>query len=138
MTTRLIMAILSNSLVEAIIVAVILWGLPKLGINIPLYGLILICVAFLIYAVLSYNIGSRTLRKKPLPGFTSMVGVEGQVVRRLAPEGLVRIEGELWNARGENGPIDAGTDVIVVSQSGLKVVVRPKQRDNPTEPENPS
>ncbi len=138
MNTRLIMAILSNSLIEAIIVSVILWGLPRLGINIPLYGLILICVAFLIYALLSYNMGSRTLRKKPLPGFTSMVGIEGQVVSRLAPEGLVRIEGELWNARGENGPIDAGTDVVVVSQSGLKVVVRPKQRDNPSDLENPS
>jgi membrane-bound ClpP family serine protease len=126
MSTRLILAVLSNSLIEAIIVAVVLWGLPRLGINIPLYGLILICVAFLIYAVVSFNIGSRTLRKKPLPGFTTMVGVEGQVVSRLAPEGLVRIKGELWNARSENGPIDVGTDVIVVSQSGLKVVVHPK------------
>jgi membrane-bound ClpP family serine protease len=126
MSTRLILAVLSNSLIEAIIVAVVLWGLPRLGINIPLYGLILICVAFLIYAVVSFNIGSRTLRKKPLPGFTTMVGVEGQVVSRLAPEGLVRIKGELWNARSENGPMDVGTDVIVVSQSGLKVVVHPK------------
>lgn len=31
MNTRLIMAILSNSLIEAIIVAVVLWGLPRLG-----------------------------------------------------------------------------------------------------------
>jgi membrane-bound ClpP family serine protease len=131
MTTRLVMAVISNTLIEAIIVAIILWGLPRLGIHIPLYGLILISVAFLVYAVLSYNIGSRTLRKKPLPGFTTMVGVEGQVVSQLAPEGLVKIEGELWNARSENGPIDAGTDVIVVSQSGLKVVVRPKQHNNP-------
>jgi len=126
MSARLIMAVLSNLLIEAIIVVVILWGLPRLGIRIPLYGLILICVAFLTYAVISYNIGSRTLRKKPVPGFTTMVGVEGQVVSRLAPEGLVRIEGELWNARSENGPIDVGIDVIVVSQNGLKVIVRPK------------
>lgn len=69
------------------------------------------------------------MRKKPLPGFTTMVGVEGQVVSRLAPEGLVRIEGELWNARSENGPIDAGIDVIVISQRGLKVVVRLKQNE---------
>jgi len=138
MNTRLIMAILSNSLIEAIIVAVVLWGLPRLGVHMPLYGLILICVAFLIYAVISYNIGSRTLRKKPLPGFTTMVGVEGQVVSRLAPEGLVRIEGELWNARSENGPIDAGIDVIVISQNGLKLVVRPKQHYGTPDLENPS
>ena len=127
MSARLIMAVLSNLLIEAVIVVVILWGLPRLDIHLPVYGLVLICVAFLIYAVISYNIGSRTLRKKPVPGFTTMVGVEGQVVIRLAPEGLVRIEGELWNARSENGPIDVGTDVVVVGQNGLKVVVRPKQ-----------
>lgn len=137
MSTRLIMSILSNSLIEAAIVAVILWGLPRLGIHIPLYGLILICIVFLVYAVLSYNIGSRTLSKKPLPGLTTMVGVEGEVVSRLAPEGLVRIEGELWNARSENGPIDVGTDVIVVSQNGLKVVVRPTQQTQSTNLENP-
>ena len=138
MNTRLIMAILSNSLIEAIIVAVVLWGLPRLGVHIPLYGLILICAAFLVYAVISYNLGSRTLRKKPLPGFTTMVGVEGQVVSRLAPEGLVRIEGELWNARSENGPIDVGIDVIVIGQNGLKVMVRPKQHSSAPDLENPS
>jgi len=136
MSTRLIMAIINNLLIEAIIVSVILWGFPRLGVHIPLYGLILICVAFLIYAVVSYDIGSRTLRKKPLPGFTTMIGVEGEVVSRLAPEGLVRIEGELWSARSENGPIDEGTRVIVVSQNGLKVVVRPKQHDKPPSPGN--
>jgi membrane-bound ClpP family serine protease len=129
MNARLIMAIFTNLLYEAIIVAVILWGLPRWDIYIPLYGLILICAAFAVFGVISFHIGSRTLMRKQLPGLTSMVGIEGQVVNRLAPEGFVRIGGELWNARAENGSIDVGTDVIVVRQSGLKVVVRRKQAD---------
>jgi len=135
MNARLIMAIFTNLLYEAIIVAVILWGLPRWGIRIPLYGLILICVAFAVYGVMSFLAGSRTLRRKPLPGLTTMVGMEGQVVSPLAPEGFVRIGGELWNARAENGSIDAGADVIVIRQSGLKVVVRRKQADNSGKPE---
>jgi membrane-bound ClpP family serine protease len=138
MNARLIMAIFTNLLYEAIIVAVILWGLPRWGIHIPLYGLILLCIAFAIYGVVSFLIGSRTLRRKPLPGLTTMVGIEGQVVSRLAPEGFVRIGGELWNARAGNGSIDVGADVIVVRQYGLKVVVHRKQADNSRKPETQS
>jgi membrane-bound ClpP family serine protease len=138
MNARLIMAVFTNLLYEAIIVAVILWGLPRLGIRIPLYGLILICIAFAVYGGISFLIGSRTLKRKPLPGLTSMIGLEGQVVSRLAPEGFVRIGGELWNARADNGSIEAGADVIVVHQSGLNVIVRRKQADNSDKPETRS
>ena len=138
MNVRLIMTIFTNLVYEAIIVALLIWGLPRLGIHIPLYGIILICVAFLIYAVVLFIIGDRTLRKKPLPGFTTMVGLEGQVVSRLAPEGAVRIEGELWNARAENGNVEGGAEVIVVRQYGLKLVVRQKQPDKAGKPENQS
>ena len=127
MNARLVTAILTNLLYEAIIVAVLKWGLPRLGIDLPLYGIILICVAFLMYAVVMFVVGSRTLAKRPMPGFTTMVCLEGQVVSRLAPEGTVKIEGELWNARAESGTIDVGADVVVVRQYGLRVVVRPKQ-----------
>jgi membrane protein implicated in regulation of membrane protease activity len=130
MNARLVMTILTNLLYEAIIVVVLIWGLPALGMHVPLYGIILICVAFLIYAVVLYIIGGRALTKKPLSGFTTMECLEGQVVSRLAPEGTVKIGGELWSARAENGIIDVGTDVVVVRQNGLKVVVRPKQPDN--------
>ena len=135
MNARLIMAIFTNLLYEAIIVALLIWGLPGLGIHIPLYGITLICVAFLIYAVVLFIIGDRTLRKKPLPGFTTMVGLQGQVVSQLAPEGVVRIEGELWNARAENGTIEGGAEVIVVRQYRLKLVVHRKQPDNAPKPE---
>ena len=138
MNARLIMTIFTNLLYEAIIVALLIWGLPRLGIHIPPYGITLICLAFLIYAVVLFIIGSRTLRKKPLPGFTTMVGLEGQVVSRLAPDGILRIEGELWNARAENSTIEVGSEVIVVRQYRLKLAVRRKQPDNARKPENQS
>jgi vacuolar-type H+-ATPase subunit H/membrane protein implicated in regulation of membrane protease activity len=138
MKARLIITIFTNLVYQAIIVAVIIWGLPRWGVNIPLYCLILICVAVAVYGVGSFLIGNRTLRRKPLPGLTTMVGIEGQVASRLAPEGFVRIGGELWNARAEDGSIDVGADVIVVRQSRLKVVVCRKQADNSRKPETES
>ncbi len=126
---RLIIAIITNLLDEAVIVAAIIFGLPRLGINIPVWGIALICVLFLIYAVAFYQIGSKIIKKKPMPGFSDMVGIKGKVTAPLNPVGLVKIEGELWEARAESGTIEAGTEVIVISQSGLRLIVRPQLHD---------
>ena len=42
----------------------------------------------------------------------------------LAPEGLVRIKGELWKAKSASGSMDIGEKVIVVGQDGLELTVR--------------
>jgi membrane protein implicated in regulation of membrane protease activity len=121
---RLIIAILTSLLDEALIVFVILWGLPQLGINLPLYIILIICAAFVVYAVVFYQAGSRALIRRPVKGFTDQVGLEGKAVNRLSPEGTVKISGELWNARSESGEIEAGARVIVTGQDGFKLIVR--------------
>jgi membrane-bound ClpP family serine protease len=126
MRTRLIIAIITSLLDEIIIIALILWGLPRLGIRIPWYGTVLIVAGFAAFAVLLYRAGSRSLMKQPVPGLTNMVGVKGRVVSPLTPEGYVKIKGELWESRAENGHIEAGIDVIVTQQDGLKLTVRRK------------
>jgi membrane protein implicated in regulation of membrane protease activity len=121
---RLIIAILTSLLDEALIIFVILWGLPQLGINLPLYIIFIVCAAFMVYAVVFYQAGSRALIIRPVKGFTDQVGLEGKAVNRLSPEGTVKISGELWNARAESGEIEAGTRVIVTNQDGFKLIVR--------------
>ena len=56
-------------------------------------------------------------------GLPTMVGSKGKVASPLAPEGLVMIKSELWGARSAEGDIDAGEEVTVVGQDGLKLVV---------------
>lgn len=122
-TGRLILAIVSTLLEEAALVAIVLLGLPKLGIEIPMAGLIALMVVWGAYSVITYRMGSRALRRKPeiaLP----LIGGKGKVVSPLAPEGLIRIKGELWIAESVGGRIDIGEEVIVVGQDGLKLVVR--------------
>jgi membrane-bound ClpP family serine protease len=128
MNLRLILAILSSLLEEVALVAVVLWGLPKLGINIPLAGLITLVLALAAYDVITYRLGSRALKKKPVAGLTDMVGSRGKVVSPLDPEGLVRIKGELWQCRAVDRRIDAGEEVFVVAQDGLKLMVRTEKR----------
>lgn len=124
MTARLILAIVSLILEEAAIAVIVLMGLPRLGINLPLPALIAVMVLWLVYAVVTYRIGSSALRRKPLVSLPDMLGGRGKVVRRLAPEGLVRIKGELWVAKSAGKQIDVGKEIIVVEQDGLKLVVR--------------
>jgi len=118
------LAIVSTLLEEAALAVVVLWGLPQLGIHIPLAGLIALMVAWGAYAVISYRIGSRALGKKPEIGLPDMVGSKGKVVSPLDPEGLVKIKGELWIAKSAGGRIDTGDEVTVAEQDGLKLVVR--------------
>jgi len=123
MSGRLIIAIVSTLLEEAALAAGVLWGLPRLGIHIPLWVLVVVMVVWAAFAVATYRMGSRALRKKPVNGLTAMLGSEGEVVRPLIPEGLVRIKGELWRARSASGEIDTGEEVIVVGQDRLKLIV---------------
>jgi len=124
MTGRLIFAILNTLLEEAAIAVIVLWGLPQVGIQIPLWGLIIIMVAWAVYSVFTFRLGTRALIRKEIAGLPNMIGTKGEVVSPLAPEGLVRIKGELWVAKSATGEMKPGGEVIVVGQERLKLVVR--------------
>jgi len=102
----------------------ILLGLPRLGIKLPLGGLIGMMAGLAAYGVISYRLGSRALMKKPMAGFTDMVGSKGTVIEPLTPRGTIKIRGELWEAESIDHNIATGQDVIVVGRDGLKLMVR--------------
>jgi len=128
MTTRLIIAIITTALEEAAIAAIVLWLLPKIDINLPLFVLIIIMLAWAGWAVFTYRLGTRALKRKPEGGLADMLGTRGEVVKRLDPEGMVRIKGELWKAKSAGRKIDAGEEVTVVGQKGLKLIVEREGR----------
>ncbi len=120
---RLIFAIISTLLEETAIVVIVLWGLPEIGVRIPLWGLIALMVVWGVYSITTYRMGSRALSKKPLVSLPDMVGSKGKVVSPLTPEGLVKIKGELWIAKSVGDEIEVGREVLVVGQDRLKLVV---------------
>jgi len=130
MKGRLIIAIVSTVLEEAALAVGVLWGLPKLGIHIPLWVLIIVMLAWGAYTITTYRMGSRALRRKPVDGLTAMLGSEGKVVSPLAPEGMVRIKGELWRAKSASERMDTGEEVTVVGQDRLKLIVRKRSPDD--------
>ncbi len=125
----LIYKIISTTFEEAVLAVAVLWLLPALGLDIPPWLLAPAMPALAAYNVFTYRKGIEALRTEPIPGMTSMVGIEGEVVRGLAPSGLVRVRGELWTARvaagsfAAGGSLAEGRRVVVVGQERLKLVV---------------
>jgi quercetin dioxygenase-like cupin family protein len=52
-------------------------------------------------------------------------GQHGTTVGPLGPEGLVRVDGQLWSARAASGRIESGQLVRVLAREGLTLVVVP-------------
>jgi len=124
MESRLALYILSSVLEELALLAGLLWGLPMLGVEVPLGGFIGMMVGLAVWNVIAWRIGFRALLRKPLIGLENMVGTKGKVVSRLYPEGLVKVSGELWQAASEGEEIGPGEEIIVVRQVRLKLIVR--------------
>ncbi len=63
-------------------------------------------------------------RRQPAIGLDSLVGAAGDVRQPLDPEGMVYVNGELWRAEAESGPVPAGARVVVTAQTGFRLRVR--------------
>ncbi len=124
MEARLVFAIISTLLEEIALAAIGLYGLPQLGIPIPLPAVVAVMALWLGYSVFVYRKGSLALKRGLIVGLPDMVGGEGEVVCPLAPEGLVMIKGELWVAKSESGEMRPREKVVVVGQERLKLLVR--------------
>lgn len=126
---RLIAAVISTTIEETAIAVIVLWGLPATGANLPLWGSIALLVVLMVgwgtWSIWVYLKGSQALRREPLAGLPDMLGTKGEVVSPLAPQGLVKIRGELWVAESESGEINPSGEVTVVGQDRLKLIVRP-------------
>jgi membrane-bound serine protease (ClpP class) len=77
--------------------------------------------AGLVVFALSY--GMRALYRTPTTGATGMVGQTAVARTPLAPEGQVAVQGELWRAVAQDGPIDPGEPVTIVGVDGLTLTV---------------
>jgi len=123
-TARLFIAVFSTSAEEVAIWVIWRWLLPDFGINIPAGVLVAIMVAWAAFCTWLFVFTTVALRRQKPVGLPSMVGAVGKVASRLSPAGQVNIRGELWYATSKEGNIEVGEEVVVVGESGLKLLVR--------------
>jgi membrane-bound serine protease (ClpP class) len=63
-------------------------------------------------------------RRRAAVGAETLIGKKGVAVGSLWPDGQIRVDGELWNARCEGGA-DPGTSVVIRGIDGLTLEVEP-------------
>ena len=66
---------------------------------------------------------AKARRGVALMGPEALIGRVGVAVSELSPDGIVRIEGELWSAHAGAAPVRAGEEVQVVRAEGVTLEV---------------
>ncbi len=73
--------------------------------------------------VVALAAGLRALARRPITGAAAMVGGTGVARSALDPAGDVLVQGELWRAVADDGPIAVGETVRVTAVDGLTLKV---------------
>jgi len=86
--------------------------------------LIAAAVIVLLFFALVITKVARSMRRPHATGLESMVGATAVAVSPLSPEGRVRLQGEIWKARTEEGILNKDEPVEVLKVEGLTLIVR--------------
>jgi membrane-bound serine protease (ClpP class) len=81
------------------------------------------------FFLLVVGAGIRAQRLVVRTGARGLTGRRAAVIERLAPTGMVRIDGELWRASAAEGAADVGSEVEVTGVDGLTLKVRPLSKE---------
>jgi membrane-bound serine protease (ClpP class) len=90
------------------------------------WGFVLVLGAFGVDVLETLALRAWSRRRRAATGVQTLVGRSAIVVTTLAPEGQVRLDGEIWIARSAAGLLlERGTEVRVRSVIGLVLEVEP-------------
>ena len=120
---------------EAILAVVLLWILPGFGINIPVWLLIVLMVAWAIYSCLTSSLVAKVIGRAAAVGPEALIGVKGTTTTPLSPDGYVRVGTELWQAHSMAGDIETGAEVVIVGINRLTLLVKPSTDTGPEQKE---
>jgi membrane-bound serine protease (ClpP class) len=95
------------------------------GVVIAVWVVVLVGLALATVVALGIWLALRSRGQPAATGQQAMLGQLAEVRRRLDPDGMVFVEGALWQAITEDGPIEAGDWVRVTAVHDLRLVVRP-------------
>src|SRR5437764_1154602 len=101
------------------------------GVNVGLLLATLLLIGGTFAFILRKVIDAR--RRPYAAGEESLVGRTARVRERLAPSGMVFIDGALWRATSQSGELDVGAPVRVVAVRGLELMVEALPAQSPSE-----
>ena len=121
----LILVLLSD---EALAVVALILVLRFFGVELPLPVIIVIGLLLGAIIFITHKAIIPALHRKKVTGSEGMVGLEGQVIKPLTPDGMVRVGGETWKAKSLYGDIPAGEIIEIVGLKRLTLKVKRKDK----------
>ena len=112
-----------GGVVSMVLGSMMLYDAPETGLRISWLVIIPTVGAMAGLVIVAVSMGVRALYRPASTGAAGMMGQVGVVKRALDPEGQVLIDGELWQAVAEDGPVAAGEMVRVARMDGLTLTV---------------
>lgn len=89
----------------------------------PPWGLVLVVGALTVDVLETIALRAWSTRRRAAVGSDTIPGRCGIVVTTLAPDGQVRLDGEIWRAHAAAGLVERGAEVKVLSIAGLVLEV---------------
>ena len=83
-------------------------------------GATIVSALFFLFVV---GFGIKAQKRKVVTGIEGLTGDIGEVVETLSPTGIIRVQGEIWNAESLSGTIDKGEKVRIKEMKNLKLFV---------------
>ena len=83
-------------------------------------GATIVSALFFLFVV---GFGIKAQQRKVVTGIEGLTGDIGEVVETLSPTGIIRVQGEIWNAESLSGTIDKGEKVRIKEMKNLKLFV---------------
>jgi membrane-bound serine protease (ClpP class) len=96
---------------------------------IALWVVLLVALGLATFAAIGVWLALRTRTRPVATGQEALIGKLAEVRRRLDPEGMVFVEGALWQAVSEDGAAEAGDWVRVVAMHDLRLIVQRIDRE---------
>ncbi len=103
------------------------------AVGLPAWAAVVIVAVFIVKDIVVDRIVRSTFETAPRPIYP--IGALGTAVEALRPRGIVRVNGELWDAISRGRPVDAGGAVVVRAASGLTLSVEPAETEPPERPQ---
>jgi membrane-bound serine protease (ClpP class) len=93
------------------------------GLQISLFVILPTALLTAGFFVLVVGMAWRAYQKKPVTGVEALIGMDGIAKTEIQPQGMVQLQGELWEAVSDE-PIKEGEPVVVQGLNGLKLLVK--------------
>ena len=125
-TKKAWLIVLVSLIDDVIILALIILALWYFKVALPLWAMIAIGLVLGAFIFVRTWVVLPSLRRKKITGAEGMIGLVGEVVESLTPNGVIMVCGEYWQVKSLDGDIEIGEEVEILEINRLKLEVKRK------------